>query len=561
MGKFPLVVLSILNYSLSIINFPLSTLYYQLSTMNGVNVTTQILAQSVNKSALPLLEKAMDSSSQEIRKSAGNQLMNVTGIKYAMKLISKFEPSDNIIISIFNTHRNKVFSALRAAIIGKDPYLARNAFRVIYTQRYFEILPSMLLAFLDQDKTEEDNIDLSEGILKLLEKYVLALEERKNKRRLHETILPDIVAILFQGLKNYHRNDPDLFLIVFLQLYIFLTDRHSNLKKLLYIPSSAFQADVLHFLQSKQDSYIFRLIFHCLDNPNPPPIVLKAFSKRFDIPFIVYFLKSLTEPVSAHLKANLITILPIEWLNSFRSFLDQLDEQAQAGLVILLQSAGLSDNDVLLKLIEVFHYGKGEGRLKALTAITQFSGEQVDQFIWDAGADSDPNIQAEALVLLSKRNLSNANFRILQFANSPHEIVRETIQKLLPNFRLSRFFEIFDQLTEEQRRSMFNVVKALDTKIIMELSQIMLIGEPREKAKALLCVDYGSMVLPLEDSICGVLAKGELPVIRIKAAELLATGQRELSRSTLVQALHRDPDPTVRAAAKNSLEKRPPQWE
>ncbi|MDR2755111.1 MAG: hypothetical protein LBC20_05340 [Planctomycetaceae bacterium] len=529
--------------------------------MNSINVTIQILTQSKNKSAIPLLEKALDSSSKEVRKFAGNQLINITGVKCIQKLINKFEPTDEVIIYLFSNHYDKVLSALRMAIAGKDPYLARNAFRVVYTQRYFEILPSMLATFLDQDKTEEENIVLSEGILKLLEKYVQALEERKNRRRLHDVILSDIAAVLLRGLKNFHRNDPDLFLIVFLQLYVFMTDKHSALTKLLYSPSPAFLGIVHHFLSFKHEPYIFRFVFHCFNNPNPPAMVLKVFSKRFDIPFIVYFLKNVIEPVSAHLKANINAVQPIEWLNPFRGFLEQIDEQAQVGLAILLQNMGLSDSELQLKLFDLFHHGKGKGRLKALTALTQFSGDQIDQLLWDAGSDSDPNIQAEALALLSKRDIPNANFRILQFANSPHEIVRETIKKLLPNFRLSRFFEMFDQLTEDQRRSMFNVVKVLDSQIISELSQILSIGEPRDKAKALLCVDYGDMVIPLEDSICGVLAKGELPAIRIKAAELLAMGQRELSRSTLVQSLHRDSDPTVRTAAKNSLEKRPAQWE
>ncbi|MDR1142282.1 MAG: hypothetical protein LBL62_11355 [Planctomycetaceae bacterium] len=530
--------------------------------MTGVNVTTQILAQSKNKAAIPLLEKALDSSSQEIRKSAGSQLINVSGTKSIPKLINKFDPADETIVKLFNAHRDKVFSALRTAIAGEDPYLARNAFRIVYTQRYFEILPSMLLTFLNQNKTQEENLSLSEGILRLVERYVQALEERKNRRRLHETILSEIVLVLLRGLKDFHRNDPDLFLVVFLHLYMFMTDKHSSLTKLLYIPSSAFHGVFHRFLTSGREPYIFRFVTYCLDNPNPPPMVLAAFSKRVDIPFIAYFLKNIAEePISVYLKANLAAVFPIEWLNSFHSLLDQLDEQAQAGLAVLIQYAGLSGNEVQSKLLTLFRLGKGKGRLKALTALTRFSGEQIDQFIWETCADTDPNIQAEALTILSKRDIPNANFRILQFANSSHEIVRETIQKLLPNFRLSRFFEMFDQLTEEQRRAMFNVVKVLDSQTVNELAQILAIGEPLDKAKALLCVDYGSMVLSLEDSLCGVLAKGELSAIRVKAAELLATGQRELSRSTLVQALHRDPDPTVRAAAKNSLEKRPAQWE
>jgi HEAT repeat protein len=529
--------------------------------VSSINITTQTLALSQNKSAIPLLEKALESSSKEVRQSAGNQLINLTGLKNVWTLINQFDPSDETIINIFNSHREKVFSALRAAIIGDDPYLARNAFRVIYTQRYFEILPVMLSTFLDQDRSDEKNKVLSEGILKLMEKYILALDERKNRRRLNKVVLSEIVTVLFQGLKDFHRNDPDLFVLVFLQIYPFLTDKHSALTKLLYVPSTALYGVAYRFLLSGREPYIFHFFVHCFSRPNPPPIALTVFSKRFDMPFIAYFLKNIEKPVSTLLKSNLVAVQPIEWLHSFRTLLDRLDEQAQVGLALLVQNLDFSEEEEKSKLLDLLHYGKTNSRLEALTALARFSGEEIDQLLWDAGGDANPNIQATALALLSKRNIPNANFRILQFANSPHEIVRTTIQKLLPDFRLARFFEMFDHLTEEQRRSMFNVVKVLDSQMVDELSRILIMGEPRDTAKALFCIDNGSLVLALEDSLCAVLAKGEVAAIRIKAAELLSAGKRDLSRSTLVQALHRDPDPNVRATAKSSLEKRPPQWE
>lgn len=87
-----------------------------------------------------------------------------------------------------------------------------------------------------------------------------------------------------------------------------------------------------------------------------------------------------------------------------------------------------------------------------------------------------------------------------------------------------------------------------------------MIGTPVEKAKALLCIDYGNLATKMEDSLCGILRDEEIPTLRVKAAELLADGRREFSRSTLVQSLHRDAAVEVRAAAKASLEKRPTYW-
>jgi hypothetical protein len=102
----------------------------------------------------------------------------------------------------------------------------------------------------------------------------------------------------------------------------------------------------------------------------------------------------------------------------------------------------------------------------------------------------------------------------------------------------------------------------LDKQTPKELSKMLTIGEPMVRAKALLCIDYCREIVPLiEDALCGTLAQDELPQLRRKAAELLVAGNRDESRSTLVQALHRDENPDVRAAAKTSLENRPVQWQ
>jgi hypothetical protein len=108
---------------------------------------------------------------------------------------------------------------------------------------------------------------------------------------------------------------------------------------------------------------------------------------------------------------------------------------------------------------------------------------------------------------------------------------------------------------------MFNIVRQLDKQTSAELSKLLSTGEPMARAKALLCIDYCRDIVPLvEEALCDILARDELSKLRCKAAEQLVAGRREESRTTLVQALHRDGDPEVRAAAKISLENRPAYW-
>jgi hypothetical protein len=348
-----------------------------------------------------------------------------------------------------------------------------------------------------------------------------------------------------------------------LRLYPFFSEAGADrdLYLQLRLPNSPVYVAAYRRLLKGTEPYLFQLITRCLDRLNPPQIVPQIISERSDIPFLDALFKNIKQPLSLELKTNLANLPPLAWISQIGSFLGQFDADAQCGLILLLQNINLKEAELQMYLLDIFEHSKGAGRLAILSALTDFSGAEIDHLIWEASGDTDPSVQAEALTQLSLRELPGAPSRIIQFIESPHEEVRDTIQKLLPNFRFSRFMQTFDQLDDEQRRRMFNVVRQLDKQTLSELSKMLNIGEPVQKAKALLCIDYYYDIVPqLEDDLCEILAHDTIPKLRCKAAEQLVAGRREESRTTLVQAMHRDTDSEVRAAAKKSLENRPVHW-
>jgi hypothetical protein len=115
-------------------------------------------------------------------------------------------------------------------------------------------------------------------------------------------------------------------------------------------------------------------------------------------------------------------------------------------------------------------------------------------------------------------------------------------------------------LTDEQRQTTLKLIRKVDANFNVEISEILMTGTDIEKAKALLCIDANAIAPQIEDALCSLLLTNENPHIRVKIAEQLASGRKEESRITLVQVLHRDTNPKVRAAAKSSLERRPVSW-
>ena len=531
----------------------------------GIDLTLQVLAQSKNQAAVGLLESAFQSTSEVVRKLAGGILISRRSGKGLEAIIRNFDPSDPDRVEFVHSNREKLIPGLHGAIVDKDTDLARKAFRLAFSQNFFEVLPTLAAFCLGPGGQEKSGLSFQGDFLKFLDKYTAALEQNDTNEHhlLYNTILPEITKLLAQKIKDYRYTRHELTLMVYLRLYPFFAEAGAgrDLYMQLRLPNSPVYVAAYRRLLQESQPYAFQIITRCLDRLNPPQIVPLVISERADIPFLDALFKSIKRPLTLEHKTNLAKLPPLLWVDQIISFLDKFDGDAQSGLVSLLQNTNLSEEELLPHLQKIFENGKGMGRAAALSALSSIAGANIDRFAWDAAGDADPVVQVEALTLLSQREIPGAPTRIMQFAESPHDEVRETIQRLLPNVRFNRFMQSFDQLDDENRHRLFNVVRHLDKQTPDELAKMLSSEEPLHKARALLCIGYCLNLVPLlEDVLCDILENSEMPMLRSKAAEHLVAGQQDTSRSALVQALHRDVSPEVRAAARKSLEERPTHW-
>ena len=528
----------------------------------GIDLTFQVIARSKNQAAVSLLESAFQSTNVVARKLAGAILVSRRSGNGLDTIIRNFDPGDPDHVELVNKNREKLMPGLHGAVVGKDADLARKAFRLAYSQNFFEVLPTLATYCLGPGSQETSGASLHGDFLRFLDKYTAALDKNDPVEHhiLYNTVLPEFTKILVHKIKDYRFTKHELTLTTYLRLYPFLSDAGSghDLYMQLRLPNSPVFVAAYRRLLQGTEPYVFLTIIRCLDRLNPPQIVPLVLSERADIPFLDVLFKNIKPPLTLELKTNLAKLSPLAWIDQIVSFLPQFDADAQSGLVSLMQNITLTEEELQGHLLKIFENGKGAGRVAALSALAPFSNANIDRLVWESAGDSDPAVQIEAMNQLHARNISGAVTRIMQFAGSPHESVRDAIQQLLPNFRFSRFIQTFDQLDEENRNRMFNVVRNLDKRTPDELSAMLHSEEPLVKAKALRCIDYCLDIVPLlEDALCNVLAYAELPTLRSKAAEQLVAGRNDASRGVLIQALHRDVSPEVRDAAKKSLEERP----
>jgi hypothetical protein len=532
----------------------------------GIDLTLKVLAQSKNQAAVGVLESAFQSTSETIRKLAGKILVTRRSGQGLDAIIRNFDPTDAYLVKLVNDHRAKIMPSLHGAIVDQDIAFARQAFRLAYTQNFYEILPTLTAYCLGPGNQDKGGLSRNADFLKFLNNYTAALERNDPSEHylLFNTILPEFSKILLHKIKEYRFTRHELTLTVYLRLYPFFSEAgvDRDLYLQLHLPNSPVYVSSYRRLLKESEPYLFQFITRCLDRLNPPPLIAQIISERADIPFLDSLFKSIKPPLTLEHKTNLAKLPPLAWISQIDSFLNQFDAEAQRGLVLLLQNINVKEEDRVGYLLKFYDHCSGEGRLAILTALADCSGADVDRLIWNAAEDMEPTVQIEALTQLNTRDIPGAAARIMQFVESPHADVRNTIPKLLPNLRFDRFLQTFDQLDEERRRRMFNVVRQLDKQTSSELQKMLCTDDPLLRAKALLCIDYCLEIVPfVEEGLCDVLAHDKISKLRCKAAKQLAAGRRDSSRTALVQAFHRDTDSDVRDAAKNSLETRPIYWD
>ncbi len=523
----------------------------------GVDKTIRLLSRSNNRAARVLLERALNSSHEGIRKAACTELITNSGPRAILEFIRNLDTLDQNVFAALAENAGKLAPAIRTALLSNEFVLRKNAVRAAIQFKVYDMIPVLLHLLFDRGETPiRTDAPLGELLLRLVRSFSEELDELKTPGTFHDYILREIKPPLRRSIQGFRRNDDPLPLKIYLYLYRFLQDDELGSSKILRNPLHPVYAAFTSLLQSENESYVFRFILESLEQPNVPGLILSTLSNRMDVLFLQYLLEALPHPPSEILRANLARVHRFEWAKSVRPILPQLSDISQKGLIDLVKCSGIPQEEMFAIFRQVVQFGKSTGRSAALAELAAFSNEEADELVWKATEDADPEVQAAALRQMRAGRFAKGTARLLQFLDSPHPSVRETVKSMLPEFRIGRFLETFDQLTEDQRAFTFKIVRKIDPTVVEALTRELQVGSSAMKARALKCTELGRLVPQLEEPLCAVLLREELVPLRIKAAELLGDGKRDIGRHSLTQALHRDSSLEVRMTAKASLEKR-----
>ena len=525
--------------------------------VSGYEKTIRLLAKSNNRAATALLAQAVNSSHEGVRKSACSEIISARSPKAMLDFIWNLELLDETTMQTLGENSAKLSSTIRTALLSHEPVLQRNGVRAALMFRVYDLIPSLLNSVADRtDKKAHENVPLEELLLRLTRSFLDDILSKGGPQSFHFYILDEVGRILRRTILDFRRSDNPISLRIFLMLGRYIKDHEIKSSQILKNTIHPAYIALNGIVQIENDQSVFQFILDGLNHVNAPGLILSTISNRTDMPFLECLFNGLQNPVSKQAQANLARIHRLEWTNSIRPIVFQLDDTGQEGLVNLIRFSGINEKDAFSIYRQIIQIGKSAGRSAAITELATYHGKEVDEIVWNAAEDSDPLVQAAALRQVRDRKTVDGAVELLQHLDSPYKVVRETVQSMLPEFRIDRFLETFDQLSEEQRMVTFKIVRKIDPNTIETLNRELHTGTTVMKARSLKCVELGKIVLPLEESLCNLLLHGEIPALRVKAAQLLISGKREISRHTLVQAFYNDPTPEVRACAKSALDAR-----
>ena len=524
--------------------------------MSPLKTTFEVLTNTDNAAAVHVLVNALDSRHPEIQRQAFHAILARRNPAGHREILNRLHTLDPEWLDILQDYRGRMTAALRGALLDGDRRMCENGCRAVVLFREYDLVPILTNALTDSTNPHAEM--LGRALIELAEALYdeLAHPRATKDRRDPQIVRNHVVDSMERAVQRFgeHRRQ------IIVEAFLLLVKRDNvTLKKILQDPHHPAFVTVVDLLSKSLRPGIIRLLLSFLNDPYAPPVALSLLGKRYDLRFVRHLLQKVTREPTPFTASNLKRIGTIGWLRGGGLVLDQLDEELQRGAVQLVMQSGVPRLQIFGVLEYLLRHGKPDGRRAAAEALTDFNGAQANALTLEALADEDPQVQAIAVTQLRRRGIPGALTRLVELVDSPHDVVRQAARQTLEEFSFLRFVGAFDMLDDDVRRSTGLLVKRIDPETIPLLKDEMKSPIRTRRLRAIAICRAIDAERQLENALTGLLRGDPDHVVRVEAAEALATCQAPSSRQALKSALE-DTSLAVREAARKSLGYRERPW-
>jgi HEAT repeat protein len=522
---------------------------------NGLQTTWNVLAQTRNRAAVPVLAAALRSPSVELQAGAiraSVQRKDRACHEYLIRRFATLSESEQAVLC--EAHHDMPFrmgAALGAALLAGDASQCENACRILVSSRDYELFPVLVRAAENPKHRHVEQVNAATMQLANRLHQDLADESAGGEPRHRDPyfLRRQVVRALESAVQNYPRHKRLELLEAFL---LVAPSDNPTLVRILRDAAYPCHQQVMKSLSSSKVPAMIERLVELLHDTAIPESTLEIIARRTDRRFLDVLLHGQKQPVALRVMKNMSRLWSVAWLETESEALLELDGWAQAVAVELAQASGLSRDAVLGLLAMLLRRGLVEGRKASCRALAEIRGSDADALVREALADPDGGVQAAAVGQLRQRQFPDSLPTLVALLDSPQAEVREAARSSLAEFNFVRYRAMFELLDEKTLRTTGRLVRKVDQSSPQRLAEEL--SSPSSSTRR-----RGIAMAVAMDAVDDVghhlvlLAEDEDAGVRLDAAEALAHGAGPEVISALVLATQ-DPHLSVRDAATASLE-------
>ncbi len=517
----------------------------------GWQITWDILRNTRNEAAVPVLAAAMDRAPQEVARQAMEVLLARRSPAGYWEFLLRWERWDADWRRRLAGEGARFASAVRGALLSSDERIWRIGCDAVLSIREYDLVPVLLLAVEEREGwVSEMAADTVLGLCQKLREEEASSEadepsgQRLDRLKAHALEALEHAADRF----DRHRNRKVL------ESFLLLADpQHPVLLDILGNPHHPAFLVVLDLLKHTTRATLFDLPIAWLQAGNAPVSVLKLIAHRSDLPFLRRLLTAVGPNPSPTVTAAFRRLESIVWAKPPLAILDQLSDVQQTAFVKLVAASGMDRREAFAALEEVMLRGRTGGRRAAAEALADFGGAAANELVVRCLDDPDPIVQATLIRQLRRRSVPGCITRLVQELESPYPEVREAAQESLDEFTFAKFMTVIDLLEDEVKTTMGQLVRRVDPKGLEELRNELRSPARTRRLRAIDAACAMGVVSEVEVTLIDRLSQEEDYLVRAALVRALGQSRSAIAQAAVRQALD-DPHPTVRKEAQEALE-------
>ena len=514
----------------------------------GLSKTLDLLAKTPNEAAIGLLIPALDSADTTVQEGALRAILDRRSPTGQREVLKRLHTAGDRWRQIIVERGGRMTHGLRDAVLSTDLQMCRNGCQAIVWFHEYDLVPALITAAEDES---HPNADLAAATLVELADLLYAelagprdYSNRRDPQLVRRHFTTSLEGSLLRFMKHSRREVVGAFLVM-------ASRDNAVLKQILQDPHHAAYLPLVDELLHNARGGVVRLLLSFLDDPHAPSSAITVLARRGDLKFVQHLLRKIGFEPSTAAAQNLKRIEIIGWVRNDEQLIDRLDEAEQHSLVQMVMASGIKRLDVFKTIEHLLRFGKPSGRRAAAAALAKFNGAEANALAVQALEDTDAGVLAAILTQVRKRGIPGALQRLVEFADSPHEIVRQAARESLGEFSFERFLAAFDMLDDHVRHSTGALVRKINPEAIPGLVDEMQSRSRTRRLRGIGVAIAMGAVGDVEAAIIDLLSDDD-HVIRSEAVRALGHSNTPTSRQALREALL-DRSIVVQESAERSL--------